>query len=362
MKKISILIPNLEIGGAERVAINLANGFVDKGYSVDIVLMEHKGLLLKELNSCVKVFNLNSKRIRNIFIPLIIYIFRSRPNCLLVSMWPLTVISILIKIIFQFKMKIIVSEHTTWSKSFLYSNLVTRFFLIKTISYLFPKADGVIAVSRGVAKDIESIIKKKIIKMHVIYNPIVDLNYLKINPYGITFSEWNYGNHYKILAVGTLKKVKDYPTLIQAIELVSRKINVKLLILGEGRKSIELMIANLNLEKNIYLMGAVTNPRPYYEISDLFVLSSRYEGFGNVLVEALSFGIPVVSTDCDYGPREILENGRYGDLVPVNSYIELASGIIKSLSSIHNKDLLIQRASYFSIDRSVNEYLKVILT
>ena len=135
MKKISILIPNLEIGGAERVAINLANGFVDKGYSVDIVLMEHKGLLLKELNSCVKVFNLNSKRIRNIFIPLIIYIFRSRPNCLLVSMWPLTVISILIKIIFQFKMKIIVSEHTTWSKSFLYSNFVTRFFLIKTISY-----------------------------------------------------------------------------------------------------------------------------------------------------------------------------------------------------------------------------------
>jgi glycosyltransferase involved in cell wall biosynthesis len=161
------------------------------------------------------------------------------------------------------------------------------------------------------------------------------------------------------LAVGTLKEQKDFTTLIQSVNEVAANIPVSLIILGEGpeRARLESLSKSLGISEKISLPGYVVDTAPYFNAADLFILSSAWEGFGNVLVEALECGTPVISTNCKSGPSEILENGKYGKLVPVKDYFALARGIEEMLAADHDTELLKKRAEFFSVERIALQYI-----
>ena len=154
----------------------------------------------------------------------------------------------------------------------------------------------------------------------------------------------------RIIAVGTLKPQKDFETLIRAFARLQRdRPTARLLILGEGpvRPDLERLAAEFEVSEDVFLPGFVRDPYPFYRAADLFVLSSRYEGFGNVIVEALENGLSVVSTDCESGPREILSGGQYGQLVDVGDVTGLADAMDAVLGSPSDPELQRARAREF---------------
>ena len=165
----------------------------------------------------------------------------------------------------------------------------------------------------------------------------------------------------KIVTVGRLIEAKDHATLIKAFAKLDKEFH-SLTILGDGPLLADLkqLAKNLDVYENITFTGFVENPRDYLSMSDLFVLSSNREGFGNVIVEALSCGTPVVSTDCKHGPIEILNNGEFGTLVTVGNVNELAVGMEQSLTKTYDKQKLINRARDFAPEVSAKRYLDVL--
>ena len=137
-------------------------------------------------------------------------------------------------------------------------------------------------------------------------------------------------------------------------------LNAKLVILGEGpqRSLLESLIREFSLEHKVQLRGFVVDPYPWYRSADLFVLSSKWEGFGNVLVEALECGLPIVSTDCPSGPSEILENGRYGTLVPVGNPHAITAAMVNAVTATQDRDRLMERAKAFSVRAISERYLE----
>ncbi|WP_246191668.1 glycosyltransferase [Pseudoxanthomonas gei] len=162
-----------------------------------------------------------------------------------------------------------------------------------------------------------------------------------------------------ILTVGTLKAVKNHAFLIEAFSRLPTKLNATLCILGEGqlRSEIEKIVESKGLIGRVLLPGFRTDTTPWYRRADIFVLSSRHEGFGNVIVEALAQGIPVVSTDCPSGPREILCDGKYGRLVPVGDVDAFASAMLAGLKEVSGSEILKERARDFSVGKIADEYL-----
>ena len=168
---ISILMPHLGGGGAERVAVNLANSFSQRGYKVDMVLLSATGQFLAELLPEIRVVDLKAKRLRGALFPLVLYLRQSRPAVLLVCMWPLTTIGLWARILSRVTMRVIVAEHTTWSRDKLASIAWGRWKVGNTTHYSFPGADGIVTVSNGAADDLERFANLDRRAITVIYNP-----------------------------------------------------------------------------------------------------------------------------------------------------------------------------------------------
>ena len=355
--RIAIFLPDLKGGGAERVAVNLANNFANRGYQVEIVLLSASGQFISELHKNIKVIDLQVKRIRSALLPLADYLRKNTPDALIANMWPLTVISIWARFIARVPTRAIVVEHSTWSRDPIAKPLLMRLIVKITMYLTFPKADGIVTVSRGAADDMASFAGLSRELITVIYNPIAEIKtpYIKepMAPYS-----WWFGSHFKLIAVGNLIPVKDYETLLSAFAQLVKHVDARLLILGEGncRGKLEGFARRLEIESRLSLPGFVKNPRPYFRHADLHLLSSSSEGFGNVIVEALEEGTPVVSTDCHSGPREILADGKYGRLVPVGDSYAMAMAMADALTSNHDKENLKIRAQEFSIDKAVDTY------
>lgn len=366
-KKISLLLPDLRGGGAERVVVNLANDFKKRGYLVDVVLLSATGEFLDCLHPDIRVVNLRSKRIRWALLPLVRYLRREQPQALLACMWPLTVIAVWARKLARANTRVIVAEHTTWSRSELLARPTVGWQIRTSMRYAFPMADGIVAVSQGAANDLARFAGIDRDAITVIYNPVVsrDNNNDKICCSCVGFyppAEWWTGSHRRILAVGNLKAIKDYSTLLAAFARLRQHVDARLLILGEGacRAMLETQIRQLGLEGLVFMPGFVVDPRPYYQHADLHVLSSTGEGFAMVIIEALAAGTPVVSTDCPSGPREILSDGKYGWLVPVGDPVALAIAMEEALSAQHDRATLRARAQEFSVDKASDRYLKLL--
>jgi glycosyltransferase involved in cell wall biosynthesis len=228
--------------------------------------------------------------------------------------------------------------------------------------YFYRWADDIVAVSEGVADDLTQVLKVPNERVRVIYNPIVTPELMAKAQAALDHPWFRLGEPPVILAVGRLTEQKDLPTLIRTFAHVQRSRPVRLLILGEGelRHDLEALVKQLHLEHVVSLPGAVMNPYPYMVRASLLVLSSRWEGLPGVLIEALYCGVPIVSTDCPSGPREILADGRYGQLVAVGDIAALAQAIEAALDG---KAARPPRESWrpFQLETVVNQYLDVLL-
>ena len=358
---ISILLPDLRGGGAERVAVNLANSFSRRGYAVEMVLLSATGQFLVDLRPEIRVVDLQIKRMRWALLPLVRYLRQARPAALLACMWPLTVAALLARALARVPTRVVVAEHTTWSRDEIASSHWGRWKVGTSMQFAFAGAEGIVTVSNGAANDLASFANLDRKSITVIYNPVVGDTKppasVPLAPAG-----WWRGPHRKVLAVGTLKAIKDYSTLLTAFAQLRQRVDACLLILGEGecRTALEAQIQQLGIEDSVFMPGFVQDPSPYFQQAELHVLSSTGEGFGNVIVEALETGTPVVSTDCPSGPREILSDGQFGRLVPVGDAVALAAAMAESLGAQHDTAGLVARAQDFSIDKAADRYAELL--
>ena len=361
---IDILLPDLRGGGAERVCLNLANEFASRGLQVRMVLMRAEGELLPLLDPRVKVADLGAARGRNLLWPLVRHLRQARPAALLANMWPLTFLAVLARKLARVECRIVAVEHTTWSATPLLASRRTALAFRASMKWLHPRAAALLAVSQGAADDLEHFVDLPPRSVQPQYNPIVACTSRQppVAPPGRETAWWH-GSHRKLLAVGTLKAVKDFPTLLRAFARLRQQVDARLLILGEGeeRPALQALVHELGLEHAVELPGFVVDTAPYYARADLFVLSSTHEGFGNVIAEALDHGVPVVSTDCPSGPREILQDGKYGTLVPVGDVGALAQAMLAALHAPHDPTALKARARDFAVDTIADQYLDHLL-
>jgi glycosyltransferase involved in cell wall biosynthesis len=276
-------------------------------------------------------------------------------------MWPLTVMVPWAAKLSGSNPAVVVSEHNQIGSTPVFERFGNRRVIPFTMKLSYPKTDAVVGASKGVLQHLKELSGSYLPHGVTIYNPAAPSDE-QIRSSEDLSDEIFRKKCKRIIAIGTLKEQKDYPTLLRAFKKVTVKKNAELLILGEGpeRPKLEKLINELNLQGNVHLPGFVQNPISYLKGADLFVLSSAWEGFGNVIVEALACGVPVVSTDCKSGPAEILENGKYGSLVPVGEPQALAETILEELDKEHDPEPLKTRAQDFSAEKIVGQYLELL--
>jgi glycosyltransferase involved in cell wall biosynthesis len=328
-----------------------------------MVLLSATGEFLSELDPKVNVVDLKVSRMRGAIFPLVRYLRSTRPAALLACMWPLTVLALWARALSRVPTRVVVAEHTTWSRSELLSRFTVGWQVRASMHHFFPKADAIVAVSQGAADDLARFSGVDRSRISMIYNPVVgdaerQPGFPPDEPQG-----WCVGAHRRVLAVGTLKVIKDYATLLNAFALLRQQVDARLLILGEGecRTALAAQAQALGVAESVFMPGFVRDPSRYYQHADLQVLSSTGEGLPTVIIEALAAGTPVVSTDCPSGPREILADGKFGRLVPVGDVQMLAAAMRESLASEHDSAALMARAQDFSIDKAADRYLELLL-
>jgi len=359
--KIAIFSPSLKSGGAEQVVVNLARGFLRANHAVHLVLADARGELLSELPTGITIINLGKKRLINCVIPLIRYVRINKPDIFLSSQTHANVITSLAFHFFSNSTKLILSEHTSISIHLtpVYRNKGR--YIVQLAKMFFPRADAIVAVSNGAAKNISQIINIAEDQLNVIYNP-VQLSEIEEKSSEMVSHPWLLSDGVPvILAVGRLTSAKDYPTLLRAFQLLVQKRDARLIILGEGedRDELEKLVIDLNLFEKVSMPGYADNPYAYMSKSSLFVLSSAWEGFAVVIVEALSCGSTVVATNCPSGPAEILDDGRFGSLVPVGDAETLADAIDVALDNRRDPVSQQTRAQEFAENKAVKKYLSL---
>ncbi|MDF1637581.1 glycosyltransferase [Alcanivorax jadensis] len=358
--KVVFFIPDMRGGGAEKVALLLIRQVVSLGYSTDLLLLRKEGELLGAIPKSVNVVTLGDGRIRNSLFPLCRYLKRENPDHLIVSMWPLTTVSVVASLLSGYQGRLLLSEHSALSESPQARGL-SGILLRLSMRFVNSRADYVVGVSSGVVDDLHSLGLPS--SFGIVVNNPVQISSLSFPGDGWLEHPWyQLEKRKRLLAVGSLKPAKDYPVMLNAMKSL-RKDNsgAQLLIMGGGPLEADLMALRkeLGLEDSVHFGGWVLDPSPFYHSAGCLVLSSRWEGFGNVIVEALAAGVPVVSTDCKSGPAEILENGKYGKLVPVGDPSALAIAIEESLSEPFDPEALKARAKDFSPEIIAKRYLEL---
>jgi len=365
-KRLAIFLPSLAGGGAERAMVRIANLLAARGYDIDLCTASFSGPYVREVASNVRIVNLNSGSVAISLIPLICYLHRNRPDAILSAMTHANVIAVLSKIFMPSKIRIVISERAHISQSLKITSFADwkNIVLSLLVRVLYPFADAICAVSEGVARDLETYAKLPPNSARCIYNPF-DIDQIdSLARESISHPWFCDGGPPIILSVGRLTHQKNFSLLIRSFKLVRKSIKCRLLIMGEGvlhsklyQESVDLLLTN----DDIQIIDFRLNPFPYFTGSSVFVLPSLFEGLPAVLIEAMACGTPVISTDCPSGPREILDNGVYGSLVPVNDEQLMAQAIIHTLqeSKSNSKDVK-KRAEFFNCDSIIQEYICIL--
>jgi glycosyltransferase involved in cell wall biosynthesis len=365
--KLWLLLSRFENGGLERVQANLAPAFEQSGIETwlvagkflkDAEAMLPNGISTLELSPTGKLMF-----IFNLYCQLQIH----QPDVIMTTSNDVSCLVLILRKLFFPKTKVICTQHLSISTPLKHAKGIQKlkyFLILKAMQWLWPKSDAIIAVSSALAKDVhESVMLKNSIS--TIYNPIVLPNYSTLIEQKIT-QPWADKNICTFVFVGRLAKVKRVDLLLQAFKQVQQKHLCRLMIVGDGtEKEFILDFIRQNYLTDVcHLTGQQNNPLPWIKYADALVLPSDYEGFGNVIVEAMACRTQVIATDCPFGPAEILDNGRYGQLVSVDDKEALAEAMKKVINRRFHvpKDELQKRANEFSLESAVQQYLNVINT
>ena len=361
LKRIIIFYPSFERGGVETILLNLINFFLKKKIKIILISNAPKKKLPKD-NNFLQIkpnYKINSffsdrlskaiqasKKLSNI-------LKNSNHKETIVFSLQSSSLAILISKINNHLIVVRNAEDPIYSTVY-GDNKIASFLAIfsKILTYNF--SDKIICNSIGSKYSLQKLLLNKS-KVISIYNPYLKKIYKRNN-----FSKENI-----VISVGRLTKQKDHKTLVEAMKLLTNKgIKLKLLIIGDGdqRDRIEHLINTLNLKKNVKILGWKKNLKNYYRTAKLFVLSSLYEGLGNVVIDAVNFNIPVITTDCRSGHSEIIKKNKGGFVVPVSSPEQIA---IKILYCLKNYKLALKKAKYakkyikrFSETKNSEKYYK----
>jgi glycosyltransferase involved in cell wall biosynthesis len=359
--RLAFFLPGLYDGGAERIMLNLADGVASRGYPVDLVLARAEGPFMEEVPDSVRLIDLKASRVLTSTPALAHYLRQERPIALLSILYA-NIVALWARCFAGIPVRVILGEHNTLSSVSKGEDDPRMHFFPRLAKWFYPWADGIIAVSGGVADDLAQLIKIPRERIQVIYNPIVTPELFDKSKALLVHPWFKSGEPPVLLAVGRLTVQKAFDVLIRAFAQVRKDHRVRLLILGEGeeRTALEAMIREYDMEEDICMPGFILNPYPYMAHAAAFVLSSRWEGLPTVLVEAMALGAPIISTDCPSGPREILLDGKYGQLVPVNDPFTLAAAIVKSLQT---NELRPPQESWkaFELECVVDQYIHILL-
>ena len=318
MSKVAFFLPSLAGGGAERVCVNLAAGFLARGFDVDIVLANFSGELLDSIPASINIVDLRASRVISSLFPLANYLRLQSPAYLIAAPDHVNLIAIWAKMLARVGTSVAITAHNQLS---IVAERTPKLQekIIPFLLWLFQsQANHIIAVSAGVANDLARTAHIRRDRISVVYNPAVPANLDELVEQPLFHPWFVDGQPPVILAVGRLVPQKDYPTLLRALAFLKPQRPARLVILGDGKLLVELreLSVQLGVDTDVDFHGFDLNPYRYMARCKVFSLSSAWEGFSLVLAEALACGAQIVSTDCPSGPAEILENGKYGRLSP----------------------------------------------
>ena len=403
--RIAILLPNLRGGGAERTSLAIAAGLLRRGHEIDLVLNRFVCDYPVELLSGERLFYLERPggdersaagrkplpvtpeplfrgrhpfRVRyprlslaaalswsdlsklSIFHSSLrwaaataVYLDRERPDALLAMMVPSVVAATKAALMARHRVRIVGSLHT-----------VARFqWWLDRARWSYPRVDAAVGVSCGVAAELTEVVGVPADRVHTIYDPVVSADLARAAERPADHPWLDRAGPQVVLAAGRLSEEKDFPTLLAAFAKVLARRSARLIVLGKGPllPTLTAQAEKLGIARHVDFPGFVENPYAFMAKAGVFVLTSRVEGLGNVLIQAMACGCPVVSTDCPYGPRDILEDGRWGELVPIGDSQALSEAMLRTLDCPPPRETLRERASAFGVDRAVTRYEALLL-
>ncbi|GAB4348861.1 MAG: glycosyltransferase [Immundisolibacter sp.] len=392
--RLALLLLSLAAGGAERSTLRLAREFVRRGLAVDLLVCRPQGELRDAVPPGVRVVPLadagtvagrlaalraagrawpallrpvllapHASRALRHLPALVRYLKAERPAALLSAKTPVNLMALWARRRAGVPLRLVVSERVQLSAIATADRPAKRSALPRLAARFYPEADAIVAVTAGVADDLAALIGLDRARVTVVYNAVVDAAFAERAAQPAPHPWLEDGGAPVVLAVGRLHRDKDYPTLLRAFARLRCQRPVRLLVLGEGpqRAELQALADRLGIGDAVAMPGFCANPMAAMARAAALALTSRSEGFANVLAEALACGCPVVSTDCPSGPREILDGGRYGRLVPMGDVQALAEALANTLDDPPDRDRLRLRASEFTADRAADAYLEVLL-
>jgi len=361
--RLAFFLPSLSGGGAERVMVTLANYCVKQGFPTEMIVVRETTTYLNEVDPAIPVEFLRPKR-RIQITPRLARIMRAKRFDAMLSS-PRNFPPLLVKQMCFLPTRVVIREASTNSVALKQVKRPFKELVAIRLGYrfLYPSADAVVAPSRGVAGSLLQLSPIPIQKVRVIYNPVVSPELYEKADAPVEHPWFQPHQPPVVLAAGRLVALKGYDTLLRAFARVRQETFARLVILGEGpeRPNLERLAAELGVAADVDMPGFDPNPFRYMNRAGVFVLSSRYEGLPNVLIQALACGCPVVSTDCPSGPSEILDGGRYGVLVPVDDVEAMAQAIVRAIREPTPQPPQ-EWLRQYEVESVAERYLEVMLT
>jgi len=358
-RRLAILVASLAHGGIGKMRVNLINQFVRQGVQVDLLVADTDSPYMTRLDPAVRVVPLPTTHAVTSIPALVRYLRREAPDVLLTQRIRVNVAALRARWLARSQVPVFVTLNTNLTAQLDSMPAGKRARQLAKLRRYYPRNDGLIAVSRGVADDAAALIGIEPGRIQPIANPVVTpalFEAARVDPGHAWFDD---GDVPVVVSVGRLEPQKDFATLLRAFARLHRDRPARLIILGEGKQRDMLagLAAQLGIADAVDMPGFVDNPHAYMARASLFVLSSRWEGSPNGLTEAVALGTPVVATDCPNGPSEILEDGRYGELVPVGDAEALAGAIGRTLDAPLPAEALRRAGQRYSAESSARHYL-----
>jgi glycosyltransferase involved in cell wall biosynthesis len=359
--EVALFSPSFDRGGVERMLAQLSRGLADLGYRVDLVVRRRNGELLEALPEAVRVVELDAIA-RDTLSAAVAYLRMAVPPVLVSSKPENNALAVAARLRSGVATRVYIRAASAESARSAGQFFLKRWRTFRTMRRVFRQADGIIAVSRDLAADVANITGIPVHTIRVAHNPVVTREMFELARAPLDHPWLEAGSPPLILGIGRLGRVKNFDLLVRAFARVRREDPCRLMILGEGREraALDRLARRLGLSDDFALPGFVHNPFAYLSRARLFALTSVAEGSPNALTEALALGVPVVSTDCRTGPREILQDGRYGTLVPVGDEEALAHAVRATLLQPQDPDYLRQAALPYTVEGSAREYAAIL--
>jgi glycosyltransferase involved in cell wall biosynthesis len=328
---VAIYLHDLSGGGVERQTLSLADELRVRGVAVTLVLHQVRGPLVQHIPPELEVIGLGSRRTLQDIPRLAAFLRRRRPDVLLANLDHNNVAALLAKALAGGPTKLVICQHNSISHEYLAHERWTNRLVPHAYRLLSPVLSQAVAVSAGVAEELRTIAGLPPGKIRTIHNPVVGPDFAEQAAEPVEHPWFDVPGQPVFVTAGRLVGHKDHATMLHALALHRRHTPARLLILGTGDLlgSLQAQARDLGIGDAVDFLGFRANPLPYFRRSDAFLLTSLSEGFGNVLVESMGSGTPVISTDCPHGPREILDGGRFGELVPLRDPVALAAAMAR---------------------------------